>query len=120
MERPIKAIIATVAGTSAFLATCVTAFAEPIPDFIKEGSVYAASRDKLKQEKWLPFGVEVREEGACPDSDGRCKNFSEARECSGTGMGFCNMVWKHEDGTILVIVTAGEEDLTIVSASLEQ
>jgi hypothetical protein len=57
MDHPMKAIIATVAGTSALLASCVTASAKPIPDFIKEGSVYTASRDKLKQEKWLPFGV---------------------------------------------------------------
>ena len=94
--------------------------AEPVPSFIKDGDAYIASRDKLKQAKWLPFGSELREEGACPDSDDRCKTYEEARECSGTGMGFCNMVWKHEDGTILVVTTAGEEDLTIVSASLEQ
>lgn len=107
-------------GFGALAAMMVSASAQPIPPFVKAGDAYGVTRDKLKQEKWLPFGSQVREEGACPDSDDRCKNYAEARECSGTGMGFCNMVWKHEDGTIFVIVTAGEEDLTVVSSSLEQ
>lgn len=107
-------IVAAVTGLAMF-----PALAEPIPDFVKPETGYAPYRELLQQAGWEIHGTAMRQDGGCPDSDQRCIDYPEARECSGTGMGFCNMVWKHEDGTILVIVTAGEEDLGVVSMSTE-
>ena len=95
------------------------AFAEPVPDFVKAETAYAPNRAKLENAGWTAHGTVLRQDGGCTDTDQRCIDYPEARECSGTGMGFCNMVWKHDDGTILVIVKAGEEDLGVVSLSVE-
>jgi hypothetical protein len=114
-----------------FLATCLAialtvtfavspASAKPIPKFLKANQPYAPFRAKLLKQGWVPAGKAMRETGSCLEEyDTRCVDFPEARECSGTGLGFCNMVWKHRDGSIIVINTAGEDAPTIVVTTRE-
>jgi hypothetical protein len=93
----------------------VPASAKPIPKFLKANQPYAPFRAKLLKQGWVPAGKAMRETGSCLEEyDTRCVDFPEARECSGTGLGFCNMVWKHRDGSIIVINTAGEDAPAIV------
>ncbi len=85
------------------------AAAKPLPGFVKVNAPYDPYRPKLKSRGWRPAGKTMREEGSCIEEyDERCRIYPEARECSGTGLGFCNMIWKHRDGTVIVITTAGE------------
>jgi hypothetical protein len=107
-------------GSFVLIFTASFAVAEPMPDFVKPETDYAPYRAQLEKAGWTAHGTAMREESSCQgEYDQRCIDFPEARECSGTGMGFCNMVWKHQDGTILVILTAGEEDPGVVSMSTE-
>jgi hypothetical protein len=96
------------------------AFAAAIPAYVKADRPYDPMRAKLKKGRWKAIGKSRREEGACPDYDSRCVAYPEARECSGTGLGYCNMVWRHKDGTVLVITTAGEEKLTVTGRKLSR
>ena len=94
-----------------------SALAKSIPKFIKKSGTYEPVRGLLAKAGWKPIGTQLREEGSCDLTiDERCKTFPEARKCSGTGMAFCNMVWKHKDGTIIVITTGGEGEAVIISA----
>jgi hypothetical protein len=90
--------------------------AKPLPGFVKVNNPYDPYRPKLQKQGWRPVGKTMREAGSCA-YDERCDTYPEARECSGTGLGFCNMVWKHRDGTIIVITTAGEDDLVVTRLS---
>lgn len=111
-----KALLVAAVATAALSAA--PAFAADKPSFVKKGGNYQSIRKKLKA-KWTPAGEAMREQGACPDDDSRC-NYPEARDCSGTGLGFCNMVWEHkQDGSILVITTVGDESLSVHRASIE-
>jgi hypothetical protein len=95
-----------------------TAFAAPVPKYAKADKPYEPMRARLQKSGWKPHGLKLRQEGQCLDS--RCEEYTEAKDCSGTGLGYCRMVWRHKDGTILVIVTAGEEDFITVSAEIER
>lgn len=89
--------------------------ARPVPHYVKPHTAYDPDRPRLKHNGWRKIGYALREPGSCPSYDDRCRKYLEARECSGTGLGFCNMVWKHRDGTVIVITTAGEEQLIVQS-----
>ena len=89
------------------------AFAKDKPAFVDTGRAYRPLRHLLWKSGWHVAGFELRHDGSCPASDKRCTRFTEAIECSGTGLGFCNMAWRHKDGTLLTIVTAGEKELTV-------
>ena len=99
----------TLALANALLAS--PANAATVPAFVKKGADYFSIRKKLPP-RWAATGKSIRTPGGCPDYDVRC-SLPEARECSGTGSGFCNMVWKHRDGTVLVITTAGDDTLSV-------
>jgi hypothetical protein len=111
--------VAIVASLFATIFFALPVSAKSIPAFVKIDVPYPPIRIRPLQKGWKPAGTAMRAEGGCLESDSRCKDFPEARECSGTGLGFCNMVWKHGDGTIIVINTAGEEYLSIVAISNE-
>jgi hypothetical protein len=102
-------ILALTFMTSEF-AMVQSAIAKPLPSFVKEGHAYRSYRAKLKKQGWKPIGTSLRADGGCPKDDPRCSEFPEARECSETGLGYCNMVWRHRDGTTLIILTGGEGD----------
>lgn len=99
------------------LATSI-ASAASLPNYAKADRPYDPMRAKLKKSGWKAHGVKLRQDGQCMDS--RCDEYTEAEDCSGTGLGYCRMVWRHKDGTILVIVTAGEEDFVTVNAEIER
>jgi hypothetical protein len=95
-----------------------TSYGKPVPKFVKKDAPYGeALRNRLKRNGWVHHGTALRQVGTCLDSDERCVVYPEAEACSGTGLGFCSMIWKHRDGTLLVVTTAGEnsKDLTITN-----
>jgi hypothetical protein len=92
--------------------------AKTIPKSIRKSGAYDLARGSLLKSGWKPIGTQLREEGSCdPAIDARCKTYPEARECSGTGLAFCNMVWKHKDGTTIVITTGGEGKAIIMNVT---
>jgi hypothetical protein len=94
--------------------------AKTIPKLIKKSGAYDLARSSLLKSGWKPIGAQLREEGSCdPTIDKRCKTYPEARECSATGLAFCNMVWKHKDGTTIVITTGGEGKAVIVNVAIQ-
>ncbi len=105
-------LLAAFAMVLAGIAMTCPASAASAPSFVKKGARYQSIRTNLKAKQWTPAGEALREDGGCPGDDDRC-SYSEARECSGTGLGFCNMVWRHKDGTLLVITAVGETDLKV-------
>lgn len=98
------------------------ALAAKIPSFVKKEVSYSNQlRARLAKAGWTPADISKRQPANCPDYDERCATYPEARECSGTGLGFCNMVWTHKDGTRLVITTAGEgEEPSIFGFEIEK
>jgi hypothetical protein len=89
------------------------ALAKQKPAFVDTGRAYRPLRLLLWKTGWHVAGKDMRHDGSCPETDARCKRFSEAVDCSGTGLGFCNMAWRHKDGTLLIITTAGEKALVV-------
>jgi hypothetical protein len=100
------------AVAAAGLALPAPALAAKVPSFVKSGRAYGPVRVKLLAKSWVPADNQ-REEGACWEKDDRCA-LLEARSCSGTGLGLCLMAWRHRDGTILTLSTAGETEAELV------
>jgi hypothetical protein len=94
--------------------------AKPIPKLVTKaaatGQAYDGIRVKLKAQGWKTYGTSIREDGGCLEDDARCTAYPEAEACSGAGLGYCNMVWRHRDGTLITIVTGGEEPMVVVKA----
>jgi hypothetical protein len=119
-EAAMSRWFAVVAVASAFaligpLAGTGPAKAAKLPSWAKKrGADYGNVRDKLLSKRWIPVAHSGKD---CPSSDDRC-TLGEAVSCSGTGLGFCNMQWENDDGTVIEIITTGETeaDLTVYSA----
>jgi hypothetical protein len=81
----------------------------------KRGADYGNVRNNLLSKRWIPVAHSGKN---CPsDRDDRC-TLAEATSCSSSGLGFCNMQWENDDGTVIEIITMGETeaDLTVYSA----
>ena len=70
------------------------ALAKQKPAFVDTGRAYRPLRHLLWKAGWHVAGMDMRHDGSCPALDKRCARFTEAIECSGTGLGFCNMAWR--------------------------
>jgi hypothetical protein len=93
---------------------------QKVPKFVKKGKDYSPIRMLLADEGWRPAGAARRKPGHCDtEIDVRCVVFPEAEACSGTGLSFCNMAWRHSDETILVITTQGESEPMIMGGEIE-
>jgi hypothetical protein len=96
-----------------FALLCLAAVSLPAQAASIVGTDYDTYRLKLLKQGWKPHGLNMREDGSCPDSDDRC-SYSEAVACSGTGLGFCSMVWRR-GSKFYTVVTSGEGQLLIAS-----
>ncbi len=75
-----------------------------------DGSPRLEDMDYLEARKiilgfgWVPLG------GKCQGvmSDESCRQFPELGNCSGTGLGFCDMTFRRADRCLTVVTTGGE------------
>jgi len=68
------------------------------------GLPYDEARGKILAEGWRPTP-----DAECYDPAGwRCEAYPEAVSCSGTGLGPCKMIWRHEDGRVMIIIAEQE------------
>lgn len=76
-----------------------------LPKF-KKGEDYKNVRIKMIKAGWKPF--HAKNSYKCDSGDTRCEGRPEMFNCSGTGLGFCEFLWKY-GGKTLAIYTVGEE-----------
>ncbi len=78
---------------------------------LKKGKTYAAARRILSANGWKP----INNYQNIPDFNKdhyvvKKLHYYEMEDCSGTGMGFCNFLFKNGKGKILTVTTANNED----------
>lgn len=78
---------------------------------LKEGKLYATTRKVLMATGWKPV-FKYRNLSEYDREDNVVKNlhFYEMESCSGTGVGYCNFIFKGKDGKILTITTVGNDE----------
>jgi len=89
------------------------ALALPLPSFHQDMS-YAKARKKMLELGWQ---VPVIHYG-CKGEDSVinsqiCEKYPEVAVCSGTGLGFCNFVFRDKNGNKFTITTAGQNFLVV-------
>jgi hypothetical protein len=75
-----------------------------MPVFAADES-YTTIREKLISAGWAPF--HAPDADTCSETDMRCKDRPEMKNCSGIGLAYCEFLWKKE-GKLLRIYTADE------------
>lgn len=108
--RPIAAVLATL-----MLGSAVAGAAERVPSFPKR-TTYGNARASLQTIGWQPV-VNPDREGACGESDDRCR-WPETEYCAGTGFGGCLYRWQRND-TVIAVATRGEDPQLVYSIRCE-
>ena len=68
-----------------------------------EGMPYAKARSLILSYGWRPVS------GSCGGaSNDTCENFPEVGNCSGTGLGFCDMSFARRNRCLVVVTVGGE------------
>jgi hypothetical protein len=74
-----------------------------------EGMAYLDAREVILTLGWSPV------EGPCMGGGARettCADFPEIGNCSGTGVGYCDMTFRRKDRCLAVVTTGGTPDRT--------
>ncbi|EYS96041.1 hypothetical protein CF68_22535 [Cupriavidus sp. SK-4] len=80
--------------------------AKPVLPHLTKGEKYASIRTKMFKAGWVPASTPNAD--PCATGDKRCEGRTEMEACSGTGMAYCQFLWR-KDGQVVSIVTAGED-----------
>lgn len=104
--RTVIAAILAILPTAGFAAGYSDAISTP----------YDALRHVLVEDGWMPF--ERTEDDDCWSNKAHplCRIYPEAKECAGSGVSPCNMVWTKGNET-LEIGTVGERRVTVSGVS---
>ena len=71
-----------------------------------EGQPYLTLRDAMLEDGWTPVA------GACQGVfDVPCEDFPEIENCTGTGLGFCDMTFERNQSCLSVVITDGPPSL---------
>lgn len=78
---------------------------------MKKGKSYAAARRVLSANGWKP----VNNYKNLPDFNRdhyvvKTLHFYEMEDCSGTGLGLCNFLFKNKNGKVLTVTTGNNEE----------
>jgi hypothetical protein len=86
------------------------ALALPLPSF-HQGMSYDKARKKMLDLGWqipaINYGCRGEE---TMNYGGLCDEYPDVAVCSGTGLGFCNFVFRDKNGNEFTITTAGQDN----------
>ena len=74
------------------------------------GKPWPEARAQLAKLGYRPVAiVHAKDELVCERWPGRCREWPEVMDCSGTGEGYCAFLYRMPDGRLVQAVTSGED-----------
>lgn len=102
------------------LASCAaggSAVASDLDGNLVNGMTYPEARQTLLSRGWKLASVP---KGQCIGRPDVCATYPETDDCAGTGLGQCKFLFTDGKGSVLAVVTIGEDPLLVDSSHIER
>ncbi|RUV45348.1 KTSC domain-containing protein [Mesorhizobium sp. M1A.T.Ca.IN.004.03.1.1] len=94
-----------------------SAVARELAGNLQSGMTYPEARQTLLNRGWRPANVA---EGRCVGRPEVCATYPETDDCAGTGLGQCKFLFTDGKGSVLAVVTVGEDPLLVDNSHIER